>query len=191
MSQQRQFDESRFLPLNVRASGQEGIVEGLAAPFDVYTPVEGKYMERLTRETFQHTVTKGEGAKAPLLMHHDSKKEPVGKVLEWDIRDNGLYGKWQLDMESERAREAWRLADREYLTGLSIGFQPIEGNDKVEFDDYDIPHVTRGAVKLREVSMVSVAAYAEASVTLTRSAGIQTVRDPRIAAIKKEWGFGE
>ncbi len=201
MSGPRKYDELRTLAMQVRASEEEeGVIEGLAAPFGTPTPVEGAYLETLTRETFYKSVTMGAGAKAPLLLHHKRGESPVGKVLDWEIRDDGLHGRWVMDLKSERGAEAWRMAKDGFLTGLSVGFQPNSDEDRWDMVG-DVHTVVRRDAALREVSLVSVAAYEDAEVTLVRTAGInpaaaeevpkeeEKVVDPKIEEYRRIFGL--
>ncbi|MCH9718730.1 MAG: HK97 family phage prohead protease [Actinomycetia bacterium] len=129
---------------------------------------ERNYMERFTTQTFKASVTRGAGKRAPLLTLHNYKQFPVGKPIEWDIQPDGLWCKWQLDLKSEAGAEAFRQADEGFVTGLSVGFA-AGPEDRVEEID-DQLHVTRGPAELREVSLVSVPAYADATVEATRTA---------------------
>ncbi len=190
-NQARSIPEQRIDHVEVRAlDDSDGIITGRAAPFNKWTAVPGGYLERFVAETFETSVMRGEGAKAPLLTQHDYSEFPIGRALEWGIKEDGLYGTWQIDMKSERSAEVYRLAKEGYLTGLSVGFVPDKDQDQPDFDS-EVPRVTRYNAKLREVSVVSVAAYPDAQITMSRSAGLQRIVDPRIAQIRKEMGLKE
>ncbi len=192
-NQPKDVKETRFYrDVEIRAADEsEGILSGLAAPFWKYEPVPGGYLEQFTPETFRKSVTEGQGRNAPLMQQHDYQEFPIGKALEWEIREDGLHGTWQVDMGSDRAREVFRLASQGFLNGLSVGFQPGPAADDSIDEKSQVPKVTRGPAKLREVSVVSVAAYPDAMITMHRSAGLGRVVDPRIAQIRKEMGFKE
>ena len=192
-NQPRKIPEQRIIETEIRAADEsEGILIGRAAPFGKWTPVRGEYLERFTADTFKKSVTSGQGAKAPLMQQHDYQEFPIGKALEWEIREDGLWGTWQLDMGSERAREVFRLASEGYLNGLSVGFQPGPAETDSIDESSAVPRVTRGPEsQLREVSVVSIAAYPDAMITMHRSAGFDRVIDPRIAQIRKEMGIKE
>ena len=182
------FDERRVLAAEIRATNDEGILEGRAAPFNTWTPIGGVYLEQLTADTFRDSVTNGAGRKAPLLLAHARDAFPVGKALAWDIREDGLHGTWQVDMGSDEGRQVYRLAKDGFISGLSVGFQPGSA-DEVD-ESSEVPRVTRGPAALREVSVVPVAAYEEAQITLTRSAGLRRAVDPRIAHYRELFNIG-
>jgi HK97 family phage prohead protease len=183
-------DEWRVIGTVFRAAdADEGdrIIEGLCAPYDRLAPIAGTYLERLTRDTFAESVTRGEGRNIPLLADHDNSTAGiVGKPLEWRDTDEGLVGAWQLD-DSDFAREKYRLAREGMLRGLSVGFQADPLRDDVDMSG-DVPVVTRIGAKLREVSLVAVGAYDAALITKVRTAGVLRA-DPRIARYRAEMGL--
>ena len=185
----KRFDESRLIDgVQFRVvDADRHTVTGLAAPYDRWTPIAGSYLERFTQDTFWESVTRGSGKKAPLLMHHDHRDVPVGKPVSWESTADGLVGVWQLDGDSERGREAHRLAAEGYMTALSVGFQPGDGDDIDTTGD--VPRVTRGPARLLETSMVSVPAVDDARIIKVRSVGLAPRVDPRIAAIRRELGL--
>ncbi len=186
--QRKQFDEGRVHRSQIRSvDAKEGIIEGCAAPFNEWAPIGGAYLERLTEDTFRRSVSIGQGQRAPLLLAHSRDALPVGKPIGWDIREDGLYGQWQIDLGSDAGAEVFRQADEGYLAGLSVGFQPGSEDDIDEAGD--VPRVTRGEAALREVSVVPVPAFESAQITLVRTAGLRRVADPRIAQYRKQLGL--
>ena len=101
-------------------------------------------------------------------------------------------------MEDQRAVEAARKAREGMLTGLSIGFAPIEKrtdqggrvvdpNNEVEIDDLGVMSVTRREARLLEVSLTPTPAYAGAKVALVRSRRAQVDGTPRRSAEIEAW----
>lgn len=188
----KQFDEARLLECEFRivdAEEKAGVIEGLAAPFDKWNPINSgghAYMERILPETFATSVSES-GHKIPLLMHHEHRQPPIGKALEWRSTSEGLVGVWQMDTAGELGGEAWRLVREGFISGLSVGFQP---NPQTDVRDLEraVPHVTRGpGARLYEVSLVTVAAFPEAQILATRTAGLGPVVDPRIEMYRREF----
>jgi HK97 family phage prohead protease len=126
----------------------------------------GGFTERLMPGVFAKSIK--EAARAlPLLTMHDHESIPIGKAVKWDDNEERLLGTWEFDTRAE-AVEAARLAEEGYLTGLSVGFLPIQSR----WDDSgDKSHVDRYEARMLETSMVPVQAYSDAGVLAIRSAG--------------------
>ena len=184
----RRYDEERVFTTEMRVVDVDvKTFTGLVAPFDRWTPIGGTYLERLVEDTFSESVTRGRGRSAPLLEKHDHKRYPIGKPVEWRTESDGLYATWQVDVDSDRGKEAYRLVSEGYVRGLSVGFT---GSADDELDTTgDVPRITRRNNPLHEVSLVSVPAYEDAQITLVRTSGLHRAADPRIAAIRKELGL--
>jgi HK97 family phage prohead protease len=156
------------------AAGVWTSLTGRAVPYGAWANI-GWYAEQWERGALSKSID--EAARAlPLLMFHNSKTFPVGAASDWDDNKAGLDGKWELD-DSEEAQRAAGLADKGFLTGMSIGFVPIRQSwDFV--DDWDpdlgLEHMdkcTRQEARLVEVSLTPTPAYAGAVVDLVRSSG--------------------
>ena len=131
-------------------------------------------METFAVGAFEKSI--GEAARAlPLLMFHDARTWPIGAARDWDSHGKGLDGVWDLD-DSTEAQRAAQLADKGYLTGMSVGFQPIRSDyDMVEdwapeLGPDHMDKVTRLEARLVEVSLTPTPAYAGAVVDMVRSA---------------------
>jgi len=146
---------------------------GRAVPYNVETNV-GFYLERVAPGAFSKSIR--EAARGlPLLLWHDNESWPVGKSIKWDDSSgDGLDGVWELD-DSDLAQRAARQARDGFLTGLSVGFQPLPGGSKWEFvsdeqwDAGELDKVTRTEARLLETSLTPTPAFAGAGVTLVRS----------------------
>lgn len=135
---------------------------GRAVPYDRFENI-GWFHEAHAPGSFTKTIR--ENPSLPLLLFHDSRKFPIGKVAEWRDQDDGLHAVWELDTASD-AQEAARLADKGMLNGLSIGFVPIRSN----FEDREgVDYVTRLESRLLEVSVVGVPAFSGATIAMVRS----------------------
>jgi HK97 family phage prohead protease len=159
-------------------------MRGLAAPYGGVHDL-GPFTETLQAGCFSKSIREA-AASLPLLMHHDHGSIPVGRAVSWEEDDSGLVGEWQFDSRAE-AVEAARLADEGYLTGLSVGFQPL----RCERDDNgDKPHLVQREAKLLETSLVTIPAYDSARVLMVRSAALvvpEPVAVPRSTPMLDEW----
>jgi HK97 family phage prohead protease len=154
--------------------GRYNFLEGRAVPYDTWQDV-GWFMERHAAGSFERSTKAGSGRQLPLLLFHDNTAFPVGHAEQWSHDGGGLDGVWRLN-DSPEAQRAAALADAGDLTGLSIGFQPIR-TDRAYVDEWD-PELgpdhkdryTRLESRLLEVSLTPTPAFADAEVTLVRSA---------------------
>jgi HK97 family phage prohead protease len=148
-------------------------LHGRAVPYGVWTDV-GWYEESIRAGAFHKSIR--EAARSlPLLLWHDNESWPIGVVRSWEDGDDGLDGVWTLD-DDERAQRAAKLARDGFLTGLSVGFQPMPTGSHWEFVDEDAwtrgerDRVERTEARLLETSLTPTPAYAGAAVSLVRSA---------------------
>lgn len=136
----------------IKAVEESGRFEGFAS---VYGNVDydGDVIEK---GAFKRTLDHRD--ELPLLWQH-KRDEPIGlgKLSDSDI---GLKIAGQLNLEVTKAREAYSLLKQGAVRGLSIGFEIPQGKTYVKENRR---HITE--VKLREVSLVTFAANAEANVT--------------------------
>lgn len=157
--------EARTYPAEFRADKGSKFFEvmaGRAVPYGVEESI-GWFIEVHEAGSFKKTIR--ENPNLPLLLFHDARRFPVGRVEKWDDREDGLHAVWALDT-SDDAQEAARLASDRMLTGLSIGFAPI----RTMWEDRDGVEVAhRQESRLLEVSLTPVPAFAGASVEMVRS----------------------
>lgn len=106
----------------------------------------------------------------PLLWQHNNQ-EPVGQVFEVRVKDDGIRIKARFAKVNEPASlkedldRAWAMVKAKLVRGLSIGFNPLEWSD------------IKGTYGVRftkwewlELSAVTIAANAEATITAIKSA---------------------
>ena len=162
------------------------MLSGLAVPYSEEFEDVGWYFERFRKGVFAKSIR--EAAKGlPLLMFHDSAKMPVGVSVEWREANDGLHGVWKIDTADPVAVEAARKARDGFLTGLSVGFAPIENGTTREYDDHDALYVTRTEARLLEVSLTPTPAYAGAQVQYVRSRETDTRKRTVQRARLAEW----
>ena len=158
----------------VGAAGRYKFLEGVAVPYDTWADI-GPFVEQHAAGSFSRS-TKGAGKNLPLLLFHDNRKWPVGHAERWS-HDRGLAGVWRLN-DTDDAQTAAQLAEAGDLRGLSIGFAPIQSqwdprsqsdwNPDLGPDHKD--RVTRIESRLLEVSLTPTPAFADAQVSLVRTA---------------------
>lgn len=154
-------------------------LEGRAVPYNRWADI-GWFRECFVPGAFAKSIREA-AKKLPLLLWHDNRTFPIGISHEWRDNDEGLDVVWRLDVDDPRAVEAARKARDGLLTGLSIGFAPIERwgknargeqvdlNNLIELDDMGVASITRKEARLLEVSLTPTPAYAGAQVQLVRS----------------------
>jgi HK97 family phage prohead protease len=136
-------------------------IEGVAVPWDQIISVWGE-RERFERGAFGDFT----GAGAALYVNHGHTRGelPIGRVVASEDRDQGQWFRAEL-ADTERASEAYTLLRDGTLTGLSIGFVPVE----VRTDTDELGSITTyTGAQFREVSVVGFPAYSDAAVTAVR-----------------------
>lgn len=178
-----QASEVRSLQVEFRKQSNRTLVGRVATYGRTYDI--GPFTEVLRPGVFKKSIAQAARA-LPLLTMHNHESVPVGKAVQWEDTDEQLVGHWQFDTRAE-ALEAARLADEGYLSGLSVGFAPIN----TRWDDSgDKPHAERIEARLLETSMIPVPAYADAGVLAVRSAGhpekpgLRVVPTPRLDELR-------
>jgi HK97 family phage prohead protease len=105
----------------------------------------------------------------PLLLHHDSR-QPIGHVIDARVGKDGIDVTARIMKFEEpgklkdRLDEAWQSAKSGLIRGLSIGFRAIERSYNEETNGLHFV-----SWEWLELSLVSIPANAEASVTTVRS----------------------
>lgn len=173
----RTFPTLEFREVDATESGE--YLEGRAVPYNRWADI-GWFRERFLPGSFTKSIREA-AKRLPLLLWHDNRTFPIGVSHEWRDNDAGLDVVWKLDTSDARAVEAARKARDGMLTGLSIGFAPIEKpgknsrgelvdlNNELEIDDLGLVSITRREARLLEVSLTPTPAYAGAKVSLVRS----------------------
>ena len=102
------------------------------------------------------SIESADPTKIKLLSQHDMKK-PVGRMTSAEVREDGIYATFKLS-RSSGGNDALVMAQEGLVSGLSIGAEII--SSKPSRDGYTV--VT--AAKLKEVSLVTEAAFKSAEV---------------------------
>lgn len=163
--------ETRSFVFEVRATGEDGTVEGYGSVFgvkDSYDDViaSGAFMKSLSEHKAAGTMP------AMLWQHHPS--EPIGVWSEMVEDSKGLKIKGRLALDTVRGKEAHALLKMGALNGLSIGFvSKAWAYDK----ETDIRTLTE--VDLWEVSLVTFPANGKSRITNVKAVdvvGMKTIR---------------
>lgn len=147
--------KTKTFKLEVKNISDTGEIEGYCS---VFGNVDS-YGEIVDKGAFTKTLS--ENSSVPILWQHDSK-EPIGVSLEMREDQYGLYVKGQLNLDTQRGREAHSLLQQKALKGLSIGFSTIK-------DEFKSGNRHLKELKLYEWSPVTFAANDLAQVTSVKS----------------------
>lgn len=141
------------------------VITGRVVPYETEADL-GAFTESFARGCFAESIQNASHG-IPLLIEHDRSKPPVGRarIDDFEERADGLYARFTLDRSPE-ALEAHRLAEHGLQAYLSVGFKAIRSTTTKRGQ---IPHVHHVKARLLEVSLTAIPAYAEATVTGTRS----------------------
>ena len=148
--------------LEIKALKENGEFEGYASTFggepdsygDVIAP--GAFAESLAEHKAAGTM--------PKMFWQHKRDEPIGKWLEAAEDSRGLLTKGRLNMEVQRAREAYALLKNGDIDGLSIGYRIKEYSV-----DTDTGVWTLERLDLKEVSVVSIGANENATITSVKA----------------------
>lgn len=145
-------------------------LSGRAVPYNAWAD-RGWFLLSMAEGCFDKSIK--EAARAlPLMLFHDYESFPVGQANKWESRADGLWGEWSLD-EDPRAQQAARQARDGYLTGLSVGWEPIlnewETTDLDEWNLDDRTTLDRCTLKegrLVETSLTPAPNFVDATVAM-------------------------
>lgn len=154
--------EVRSFALQIKATGEDGTVEGYGSVFGV----RDNYDDVIAKGAFVQSLKdhKASGTMPAMLWQHDADK-PIGVWTEMVEDEKGLRIKGQLAMETVKGKEAHALLKMGALNGLSIGFM-----SKQWAYDRETEVRTLTEIDLWEVSLVTFPANEKARVTNVKSA---------------------
>lgn len=153
--------ETRSFVFEVRATGDDGSVEGYGSVFGV----KDSYDDVIAAGAFARSLGehKSAGTMPAMLWQHDPS-EPIGVWTDMTEDAKGLKIKGRLALDTSRGKEAHALLKMGALNGLSIGFVSKQwAYDK----DTDIRTLTE--VDLWEVSLVTFPANGKSRITNVKS----------------------
>ena len=169
----RQGREIRSFALSIKATGDDGSVEGYGSVFGV----RDNYDDVIASGAFAQTLKdhKSAGTMPAMLWQHDSC-EPIGVWTEMVEDGKGLKIKGKLALDTVRGKEAHALLKMGALNGLSIGFV-----SKQWAYDRDTEVRTLTEIDLWEVSLVTFPANEKARITGVKAADVAAVTTVRQA----------
>lgn len=164
------------LALDVKAVGDDGVIEGYASAFNVVD----SYNEMVAPGAFKASLAQARKEKRliKMLYQHDSW-QPIGVWDEAAEDDTGLRVKGRLLKDvSPKAAEAFGLIREGALDELSIGYRTIETTPDRQQDGVTILK----KLDLREVSVVTFGALGQAArvdtvKSLVEAGQLPTVRE--------------
>ena len=174
--------ETRAYAFEVRASGENGEIEGYGSVFGV----KDSYDDIVISGAFKASIAehKAAGTMPAMLWQHD-QSEPIGVWLDMEEDEKGLRVKGQIVTETEKGKAAYALLKKGALRGLSIGFISKEWSYS---EDDRIRTLT--AVDLWEVSLVTFPANVKAMIDTVKNMGrIDAPKDAE--KILREAGFSK
>lgn len=176
--------EVRAFALQIKATGEDGTVEGYGSVFGV----KDSYDDVIEPGAFKASLAahKAAGSMPAMLWQHDSE-HPIGVWTEMSEDKTGLRVKGKLAMDTQRGAEAYALLKMGAITGLSIGFISKEWSY-----DRETEIRTLTGIDLWEVSLVTFPANGSARVTSVKAAdvaGITTIRQAEKAL--RDGGFSD
>ena len=152
--------EQKSLSLEVKATGEEGQIEGYGAVFGN----RDSYGDIMVKGAFAETL---KGRKPKMLWQHNML-DPIGSWDEYYEDERGLYMKGRIAIKSTKGRDAYELVKAGAIDGLSIGYVT---------KDYEMEAGARllKKVDLFETSLVTIQANAAAMVTSVKNADVRDI----------------
>lgn len=165
--------EVRAFALQIKATGEDGTVEGYGSVFDV----EDSYSDVITAGAFKASLAahKSAGTMPAMLWQHDPE-DPIGVWTDMVEDGKGLRVKGQLALETQLGRETHALLKMGAITGLSIGFISKAWNF-----DQESGIRTLTEIDLWEVSLVTFPANTKARITAVKAADVAQITTIRQA----------
>ncbi|WP_172972185.1 HK97 family phage prohead protease [Roseibium aquae] len=148
------LDKGAPLELKFASSGNTATIAGYGATFGDQPDTYG---DIIRAGAFAETL-KGRQASDVVMLWQHSTSDVIGLWTEIREDETGLYVKGQLNLETQRGREAASLVKQGALNGLSIGFRVQ--SDGAEMTPEGLRQITKA--ELWEVSLVTFPANTNA-----------------------------
>ena len=175
--------EVRSFALQIKATGDDGTVEGYGSVFGV----RDNYDDVIAKGAFIDSLKshKAAGTMPAMLWQHDADK-PIGVWTEMVEDEKGLRIKGQLAMETVKGKEAHALLKLGAINGLSIGFM-----SKQWAYDRDTEVRTLTEIDLWEVSLVTFPANEKARITNVKASPDEVTTPKDAERALREAGFSK
>lgn len=146
--------------LEIKELSEAGYFEGYASMFGV----QDSDGDVIVKGAFKESIKKArESGKMPKMLWQHDHKQIIGKWLEMQEDDNGLWVKGRLIMEVHQGKEAYILLKEGVLDAMSVGFNiPDDGATGIRGRAIE-------KAELWETSLVTWGANPEALVTSVKS----------------------
>ena len=175
--------EVRSFALQIKATGDDGTVEGYGSVFGV----RDNYDDVIAKGAFSGSLKEHKTAGTmPAMLWQHSADHPIGIWTEMVEDDKGLRIKGQLAMETVKGKEAHALLKLGAINGLSIGFM-----SKQWAYDRDTEVRTLTEIDLWEVSLVTFPANEKARITNVKASPDEVTTPKDAERALREAGFSK
>lgn len=171
-----------FAVPDLRAEGEDGIVQGHAAVFDQEANIGGWFIEIIERGAFDKTDFRD----VVFTMNHNLQQIPLARsrnnnansTLQLSIDDSGLLTRTNLDIQNNsEARALHSAIGRGDITGMSFIFVVRASGVFWEGLDTELPiRRIKDIARVYEVSAVSFPAYAGTDIQTRDEWGLESAR---------------
>lgn len=162
-------------PLEVKSYNETGFFAGYASIYNK----QDFHNDIILNGAFKTVEKTNYNEEIKLLWQHKAV-EPIGKFTKIIEDAKGLYVEGKLNLNVERAREAYSLLKTGALNGLSVGFT-------VKEQEYDEEQGIRYIIKaeLWEISLVTFPANSEAKIKVVKAIGLESEEQKLISKLEK------
>lgn len=161
--------ETKLSKIEADAVSSDGLITGYASRFGLLD--QGG--DIVAKGAFSRSLN----TRHPKMYWMHRPSEPIGKWLDVSEDSEGLRVSGKLNMDVQRAREAYALLKSGDIDGLSIGYYPVKSSVKGEARILE-------DIELFEVSVVSEQMLREATVDQVKAADRKKNFEEAIAAAK-------
>jgi HK97 family phage prohead protease len=164
--------ERRIAPIHLELREDGRTLYGMAVPYGVETRI-GRYTEKFVFGAFADARPED----VPVLATHDHEDLPVGRAITLTEMPAGLKTELRVS-QTRRGDELLELVKDGAVTGLSVGFVPVE-------DRWNPARtvVERIRAKLVELSLTAFPQYQDARILAVRSED-ELLRTPRLTVAR-------
>lgn len=181
----------KSITAKIKAGGADGLEEGqFLAYASTFTRKPDSYGDVIKKGAFAETIDEWEKSDnvLPVLFGHNMSDPDynIGAVLEAKEDDHGLLVKGQLDLDSPKGAQVYRLLKGRRVSQLSFAFDVLE-DGLVDLGDGDKANELR-KLKLYEVSIVPIGANQETEVLAVKTAvaALSDIKAGRVLSAKNE-----